>query len=124
MALIDHFARDAGTNGDGGNGFKRFPSHEFSRMLLAAIAGRFGNAEKRRQKLIDAFDLQDDDLPHLDAILSQYGRKTNLIQITRFFVDTETSFLLYESGYITRDEALENMGLAKENITRPPNRQQ
>jgi len=110
MALIDHFAPDAGTE-PGGNGFERLPAHTFATLLAVGNNGVFGNAAAARTRIISEFNLQTADEPQLDAIITAIVDAVGTEEKYKIIRDVEDALLGYESAHITKAEAISNVGL-------------
>ena len=111
MALIDHFAQDAGPVEDGGSGVNRLSSHAFATVMAISANGVFGNAAAARARIISEFNLQASDEAQLDliiAVIVAAPTKADRMAVVR---DLEDSFIGYESGHISLAEAAANIGL-------------
>lgn len=110
MALIDHFAPDAGTSPEE-NGFEKLPAHEFTTMLAIANNGTFGNAVAARARIVSEFNLQVSDEPQLDALIAAILAAVGVENKYKIIRDTEDSLIGYQSGFITKAEAISNTGI-------------
>ena len=111
MALIDHFAQDAGPVGDGGSGVERISAHNFATVMAIASNGVFGNAAAARARIISEFNLQASDEAQLDliiAVIVAAPTKADRMSVVR---DLEDSLIGYESGHISLAEAANNIGI-------------
>lgn len=106
MALIDHFAPDAGENG-----FTRIPAHEFVATLGIAREGVFGNAAAALKRIQDEFGLKTEDNAQLGVLRTALTGKSDDGGKAQFIKSLENGLIAYESGHITADELKTYMGL-------------
>ena len=101
MALIDHFAEDAGT-GPGENGFVRFATH-----LFTAGANLLAKGTITKQQFMDAFNMTQNPAPdadelQLDLIIAVYNGKNNVGQRSQYLHDIESALIAFEEGKVTK----------------------
>ena len=107
MALMDHFARDAGAVEDGGNGFERYSANGFSTLL--SILLNEGDQVAARSEMITKFNIQPEGEPQLDELITEafQGSPTSAAK-QKYFRDVRDSFVGYEGGFITKLRAETN----------------
>jgi hypothetical protein len=98
MALIDHFAPDAGT-GPGENGFEKFAVH-----LFTASLNLFAKGTVTKAQVISIFNMTENPAPdadeiQLDLMISVYTGKSAAGK-AQYLHDIESAFIAYESGNI------------------------
>lgn len=96
MALIDHFAPNAGQVG---SGVERLPAHQFADSLYFWAVGDITRAD-----VISLWNLQASDETQLDEISAAYTAKsTNLARLDYMF-RLEKMLRLYEIGKATENQ--------------------
>ncbi len=114
MALVDHFAQDAGSTEDGGSGVNRISIHAFVSTLAAAKKGGTGwsgTLASRRTKIINLHGLEASDLAQLDLILTPLAALTAEGEIALFLFDLTQALMGIEGGVLTLAEAASLAGL-------------
>ena len=110
MALMDHFAPNAGPIGDGGNGFHRIPSNGFSTLLSVLL--NEADQVAARAELISVFNLDATDEIQLDELLTEaFNGSPTSASKQKYFRDVRDAFVGYEGGFLTKARAEANAGL-------------
>lgn len=103
MALIDRFAPTDIPD--------RLPAHGFSTMIAVGNNGTLGNAVAARARIISEFNLQLSDEPQLDLIIAAIQSAVGTEEKYKIIRDLEDSLVAYESGLITKAEAISNINI-------------
>lgn len=107
MALMDHFAQNAGPVEDGGNGFERYSANQFATKL--SIILNEGDQVAGRAELITEFDIQAEGLPQLDELLNEAFNGSPISAAKqKYFRDVRDAFIGYESGSVSKLRAETN----------------
>jgi len=105
MALIDHFAQDAGTE-PGENGFARISAHQFTDSLFLWAVG-----EATRAEVIGMWNLVTADEAQLDALAATYTGLATKEDKNEFIAKLEASLRLFEGGHINAARVATILGL-------------
>lgn len=111
MALLDHFAPNAGSVEDGGNGFDRIAAHEFTSVISVAQEGVFGTAPQALARIRREFNLLASDDAQLNLIRVALSGKTVKEDKNEFVIFLERALVAFESGHITQAELTTYLGL-------------
>jgi len=103
MALIDNFAPDLEEG--------RLSAHGFATIIAVANNGTFGNAAAARARIISEFNLQTSDEAQLDALIAAIVAAVGVEEKYKIIRDLEDSLIGYESGHISKAEAISNVGI-------------
>jgi len=113
MALIDHFAPNAGTNA-GENGFSRLPVHEFSgtlELLAAPTPVAVNKAQVIAFWLLTEEPAADADETQLNEMIAAYNALATLAEQLQYIKTIENSLHLYQTGQISQTTAKTWIGL-------------
>lgn len=106
MALLDHFANDAGTE-TGENGFERLPAHQFTDSLFLWAIG-----DVTRTQVVNAWSLDATDQVQLDEMAANYVALVGKDNKNEYINKLEAVLRLYEYGTINETQAKGFIGLA------------